>query len=261
MNGHPRWRLLESGRASAARNMAMDEALLYGFETHELPVLRIYGWEPSLSFGRFQHPHAHIDLQQAQRQKIPCVRRMTGGGVMAHGGDLSYSLVVPQGRAEKRGVKQNYRRLCGFLLRFYDTLGLDAAFASECGVVPSPSPVCAHGHETYDIVVNGKKVGGNAQRYANGALFQHGSIPISLDSARFDLLLRGKSLGGTATLESFGVNAAFETLASALKTSFCKTFGVELIPGKMPGHVQALAERLENNKYTREAWNDEALRT
>jgi len=261
MNGLTRWRLLESGQCSAERNMALDEALLYGFETHDLPVLRLYGWEPSLSFGRFQQPGEHIDLHEARRQGIACVRRMTGGGVMAHGGDLSYAMVLPRSSAEKGGVKQNYRRLCGFLLRFYETLGLDAAFAAERGVPPSPSPVCAAGHEPYDIVIDGIKVGGNAQRYANGMLFQHGSIPLKMDAERFDALLRGASLKGTASLESFGVLADFDTLAGALKTAFCDTFGVELLTVEAPASVRESAETLESTKYRREAWNDEAIRT
>ncbi|MHC3994802.1 lipoate--protein ligase family protein [Thiomicrolovo sp. ZZH C-3] len=255
------WRLLENGRGSAGANMALDEALLQGSNTHELPVLRLYGWEPSLTFGRFQHPDEHIDLHEARRQGIACVRRMTGGGVMAHGGDLSYALVLPQDRAHMGGVKQNYRRLCGFLLRFYEMLGLDAAFAAERGGPLSPSPVCAAGHEAYDIVIGGRKIGGNAQRYANGALLQHGSIPLRMDAERFDALLRNASLKRTATLESFGVAADFDNVSGALKTAFCDAFGTELLPAETPRYVRELAGVLESTKYARDAWNHDVLRT
>ncbi|MFN2475807.1 MAG: octanoyltransferase, partial [Chthoniobacterales bacterium] len=78
---------------SAAMNMAVDEALL---EFAREPSLRFYGWrQASLSFGYFgsfksvagHQPHREI------------VRRWTGGGTVFHGGDLTYSLILPAGDA------------------------------------------------------------------------------------------------------------------------------------------------------------------
>src|SRR5271155_1117766 len=80
------WRLLIHGPASPARNMAIDEALLR--EVRE-PVLRIYEWSvPAVSLGYFQ-PAALADER-------PFVRRYTGGGLVDHAHDITYTIVLPR---------------------------------------------------------------------------------------------------------------------------------------------------------------------
>src|SRR5882762_10992875 len=80
------WRLLIHGAASPARNMAVDEALLR--EVRE-PVLRIYEWDvPAISLGYFQ-PGAFAGER-------PFVRRYTGGGIVDHAHDVTYTIVLPR---------------------------------------------------------------------------------------------------------------------------------------------------------------------
>src|SRR5436189_4258680 len=70
---------------SAAMNMAIDEALL---EHAKIPLIRFYRWySPALSFGyfgRFSDVAEHADVRDL-------VRRWTGGGIVFHGDDLTYS--------------------------------------------------------------------------------------------------------------------------------------------------------------------------
>src|ERR1700730_929680 len=74
---------------SAALNMAIDEALL---ETAENPTIRFYKWDhPALSFGYFGR-FADVADQATERD---LVRRWTGGGIVFHGGDLTYSIAIP----------------------------------------------------------------------------------------------------------------------------------------------------------------------
>src|SRR5437763_6473582 len=74
---------------SAAMNMAIDEALL---ETAKIPSIRFYRWNsPALSFGYFGK-FADVVLHAAERD---LVRRWTGGGIVFHGEDLTYSIVIP----------------------------------------------------------------------------------------------------------------------------------------------------------------------
>ncbi len=74
-----------------ADQMALDEALL---ETCARPVLRIYRWDgPAVSFGYSQ------SLAEVRRAfpELPLVRRWTGGGIVEHGRDWTFSLIVPAG--------------------------------------------------------------------------------------------------------------------------------------------------------------------
>src|SRR6266446_5649682 len=74
---------------SAAMNMAIDEALL---ETIRVPSIRFYQWHsPALSFGYFGK-FADVASYAGERD---LVRRWTGGGIVLHGDDLTYSIVIP----------------------------------------------------------------------------------------------------------------------------------------------------------------------
>src|SRR4029077_3213024 len=80
---------LDTAARSAAINMAIDEALL---ETAKIPSIRFYRWNsPALSFGYFGR-FADVVPYAAQRD---LVRRWTGGGIVFHGEDLTYSIVIP----------------------------------------------------------------------------------------------------------------------------------------------------------------------
>src|SRR5262245_20435353 len=74
---------------SAAVNMAIDEALL---EHSTTPALRFYSWNrPALSFGYFGR--LADAMKSGNSREI--VRRWTGGGIVLHGADLTYSLILP----------------------------------------------------------------------------------------------------------------------------------------------------------------------
>ncbi len=88
------WGFLCSPAAGAAWNMAMDEALLHTAAKRGRPLLRVYAWEkPSVSFGYFQKFPAPL----AERHDV--VRRPTGGGVVYHVQDTTYTVVVPPAHA------------------------------------------------------------------------------------------------------------------------------------------------------------------
>src|SRR6476660_2781306 len=78
---------------SAAMNMAIDEALL---ESAAVPSIRFYGWQfPALSFGYFGR---FFDVASYACER-DLVRRWTGGGIVFHGDDLTYSIVLPSSDA------------------------------------------------------------------------------------------------------------------------------------------------------------------
>lgn len=254
-----RFRVINEGVGSAGWNMAVDEALLCGFGAERLPVLRLYGWEPSLTLGRFQNAGESIDLEKAAAGGLSCVRRMTGGSALVHGNDLSYALVLPRAFAEGRGVRESYRFLCGFLLRLYDALGLKAAFACDLRLAERRSELCLAGREACDIVIGGRKMGGNAQRYTRNTLFQHGTIPLGIDAARFaPLFSEADALEEAATLERLGVAMTPDALRGAAVEAFCETFGAEAVPATLTKGERRYAEALLAGKYAQRSWNVEA---
>ena len=88
------WLLMPSGPCPPAFNMALDEALLESMSRLGRPVLRFYGWtEPAATFGYFQK---YADVERATHLR-PLIRRPTGGGIVPHDADWTYSLVFPPG--------------------------------------------------------------------------------------------------------------------------------------------------------------------
>ena len=233
------WRLVDTGSMDGASNMAIDEALLEAFDPEtSAPVFRLYGWDPpALSLGRFQDADAVLDLALCRARGVPVVRRITGGGVIYHADELTYSIVRPPGRLPgETGVADSYRLMNGFLLSFYRALGLPAVYAAD-SPLPAASRLgerthfCFAGRERSDILVDGRKIGGNAQRRTRRALFQHGSIPLA-DRVPVGIgFLREKppGLDGTvADLATLGITLPVDELKDRLVAAFEETFGVVL---------------------------------
>jgi hypothetical protein len=99
---------------SAAMNMAIDEALL---EMAVVPTIRFYRWRsPALSFGYFGK-FSDVAIYAAERD---LVRRWTGGGIVFHGEDLTYSIVIPASdpvfdESSIAIYEKIHRALCGAL--------------------------------------------------------------------------------------------------------------------------------------------------
>ncbi|WP_456323614.1 lipoate--protein ligase family protein [Hydrogenimonas sp.] len=251
-----KWRLIEEETIDSAWNMAVDDALLYIFKDNDLPILRIYQWPQALSFGRFSNPFKTIDLSLAEKYRISCVRRITGGGILIHGGDISYSLILPSSFAKEHGVKGGYRYLCRFLIHLYEKMGLKAAFATEVNIPQTRSEVCLAGHEAYDIVIGGKKIGGNAQRHIRSAMLQHGSIPLLYDRELFEpLFLKTSGFGSSTSLKELGKSESFETVKNMVKESFCETFDANFMENGLTPCEMKTARDLYEKKYRQNRWN------
>lgn len=247
------WRLIDTGSLSGAENMAIDEALLDCFvpET-SLPVLRLYGWEPAaFSFGRFQQPAETLDLDGCRAGGVQVVRRITGGGLLYHANELTYSLVCPVDFLPgMQSVKDAFFRLTSFLIAFYRRLGLEAmhaaAYYGDARRLGGRSPLCFAGTESCDILINGRKIGGNAQRRLKNVIFQHGSIPLrqmAAESQQYLLSAAPQIVSGTTSLADEEVTADRSTLAALLAASFRDTFGVTLQPDSLSTAEKQAADK------------------
>lgn len=214
------FRLIRSGTLSAKENMAMDKVLFDNFSNTLVPIFRIYTWQKSFTFGMSSSISKIKDKKELLAYKNNYAKRMTGGGILFHGNDISYSLIIPTSYMDSLSVKKSYEKICKFLLHFYKSLGLDAIYAKDDNSIDkSKNEFCQLGFEDYDILINGQKMGGNAQRRTKNTIFQHGSIGIfNLD----DALHTGNSLKG------LGIELSYEEATQQLIQSFEKTFEVVL---------------------------------
>ncbi len=177
------WFLLNSGPGAPSFNMAMDEVLLEAVSRLGQPVLRFYGWnEPAATFGYFQK-FAEIEQTTLLR---PLIRRPTGGGLVPHDADWTYSLAFPPGhewyllRAE-----ESYRRVHEWIQAAFARLGVGTELAPCCK--KSAPGQCFVGYEKHDLLWRGRKIAGAAQRRNKLGLLIQGSVqPPPLTLARTD---------------------------------------------------------------------------
>ena len=162
---------------SAAMNMAIDEALL---EQAAVPSIRFYQWHsPALSFGYFGK-FADVADYAFERD---LVRRWTGGGIVFHGDDLTYSIVVPVcdvalGESSISIYEKIHRALADALPH----TGHRAVIAGGADPARGGFAKGAAGNSCFanpvraDVMIDGHKVAGAAQRRTRSGLLQQGSI-------------------------------------------------------------------------------------
>jgi len=166
---------------SAALNMAIDEALL---EVATIPSIRFYGWHsPALSFGYFGR-FADVGDYAAGRD---LVRRWTGGGIVFHGDDLTYSIVIPAGDPVFGESSMSiYEKIHSALRNALATngggvelaaMGRNAALRRPRTAQRAvPTNICFANPVEADVIIGARKVAGAAQRRTRAGLLQQGSI-------------------------------------------------------------------------------------
>jgi lipoate-protein ligase A len=221
------WFHLNSGAGDSAWNMALDEALLEFAGAFSAPLLRFYGWkERSATFGYFQRYSDIITWTDLR----PVIRRPTGGGLVPHDRDWTYSLIVPP-RHEWYSIKaeESYRRMHNWISAAFSKLRLATSLAST----PSKELPgrCFVGAEKFDLLWKGKKIAGAAQRRNKFGLLIQGSVQEQPKEVT------------RASWENSMLDVAREEFA-------CRW--AEL---KVPQEVLERAEVLRRDKYSREEYN------
>jgi lipoate-protein ligase A len=166
------WLFINSGRGDAAFNMALDEALLEAMPRLQQPVLRFYGWtEPAATFGYFQK---YSEVGQATHLR-PLIRRPTGGGIVPHDADWTYSAVFPAGHEwHSFKAEESYWRIHDWLRRAFAERKVATELAP--GAKKSLPGQCFAGYEKSDLLWRGKKIAGAAQRRNRLGLLIQGSV-------------------------------------------------------------------------------------
>jgi lipoate-protein ligase A len=151
--------------------MALDEALLDASPRLGQPVLRFYGWtEPAATFGYSQR-HDEVAALTSLR---PLLRRPTGGGLVPHDGDWTYTLVFPPSHPwYSLHARASYERVHAWIRSAFDRIGVaaDLARAERPG-----AGACFAGAEVNDVLWHGAKIAGAAQRRTKTGLLIQGSV-------------------------------------------------------------------------------------
>jgi lipoate-protein ligase A len=174
-----KFEILPTRSAGASENMATDFLLLQRYPRADAARFRHYGWHrPAFTFG-YAQKISFVRTQWPADGHFDVCRRPTGGGVVDHRDDWTYSLVIPRGhRLEDLRATQSYREIHEALATALRAQGAGAVTKQAKDETEEPAGVCFQRAEIYDVVHErtGEKIAGAAQkRNKNGLLFQ-GSI-------------------------------------------------------------------------------------
>jgi len=229
------WLCFNSGPRPSDLNMAMDEALLQTVASLGAPVLRFYGWlEPAATFGYFQK---YADVERGTLRR-PLIRRPTGGGIVPHDADWTYSLAFPPGHEwHSLGAEESYRRVHEWIQAAFAELRIETALAprSQNSGLRTPdsglASACFVGYEKSDLLWHGRKIAGAAQRRNRLGLLIQGSVqppPPSPGRSRWE---------------------------NAMRAAAVEKFQVEWRDWSPDDALTARAEKLAEIKYSQPAFN------
>lgn len=203
------WKHLNTGKRTAAANMALDAALLSDLKVEAEPILHLYEWErDAATYGHFIEPEKFLDRAGVQKKGLDLAKRPTGGGILFHLGDFAFSVLVP---ASHPCFSQNPLDNYAFVNnRVREVLSKMIQLPTEL-LPEEPTPLDTHCKSfcmakptRYDVMIGGKKVGGAAQRKTRDGYLHQGSIAIGLLS---DDYLREVLVSETLVLEGIRQNS------------------------------------------------------
>ncbi len=238
------WRFIDFGLVDIRDMMAMDEAILKGDEGNTF-----FFWTPkkSIILGYFQKADIELDLEQCKDYTI--TRRISGGGI-AFSDDrcrqINYGVVgTIDNDLFSLDIIESYKQICGVLIDTLVEYGLNAAFR----------PI-------NDVVVDNKKISGNAQTRWEGKLLQNGTLLLDFDieeMLRISNIPKEKFIdkkiasireGLTWLDRELGEQKDMAEVRSVMMRKFEERFNVRLKPGKLSETEKALTIDLLPKYYS-----------
>jgi lipoate-protein ligase A len=213
------WQLIESPNLSGPQNMEYDLKLFHDFEKGLVPsTLRIYSWKPNcISLGYSQKMDRWIDGKMARKLGWDVVKRPTGGGIVFHNeAEVTYSLVTAiDNPILPEGLVPSYTKI------------------SKKPQIPnskSETRLCFSYPAEYEIVYNGKKIVGSAQKRGKRTLLQQGSVFVRIvNNEAYSILKEPYQKENAVSIEEIlNRKVSFEELSRALVEGFEEGLGVKI---------------------------------
>ncbi|MCW3807006.1 lipoate--protein ligase [Plebeiibacterium marinum] len=134
-------------------NIATEEYLLKNFEED---IFFLYRNTQSIIVGKHQNTLAELNYSFVNKEEIPVIRRLSGGGTVFHDlGNLNFCFIT---KGEK-GELVNFKKFISPIVDFLQSLNIDASIGGR-----------------NDILINGCKISGNASHVFKSRVMHHGTL-------------------------------------------------------------------------------------
>jgi lipoate---protein ligase len=158
-------------------NLAYEERLFAHLRFNPAPALLFYINSPCVILGRSNEPELWAHSAQAQADGMPVLRRFSGGGAVYQNEHvLNFSFILPKSLLGARGIAEGPQAYID-LFR-----GIISAALAVGGGSFTPGGVS-------DILLNGRKVSGNAQRISKELVLHHGTLMLECPLAEIERYL------------------------------------------------------------------------
>jgi lipoate-protein ligase A len=236
------WQILDTGVGTAEHNMRSDWELLEALRPDSDPILHLYEWEkPSATYGYFVQPEEFLSLEGVKKRGVDIARRPTGGGIVFHIWDFAFSVLIPADHPRySRETLENYRFINDAVLESVKTF---LTAPEQLQLIPQDERAldlkcqrfCMAQPTQYDVVLEGRKVAGAAQRKRKGGFLHQGTIALTMpcEETLSDVLLPGMRVSeamGLFTYPLLGKNPtaqALQEIKQELKQRLTITLGRE----------------------------------
>lgn len=227
-----------SGSVMPAYNLALEEMLVRGRKRYD-SILFLWQNENTIVVGRNQCVLSECNVAEAQKEGTQIVRRITGGGCVFHDlGNLNYSFIEGKGTYSK--TKKN-------------------EFICSC-LKEMEIPAYVSGRN--DILVNKKKISGNAFFASDKNVLHHGTILVDTDFDKMNRLLnvpqgkiKSKRMRSVKSRVA-NISEFSDLTVHDIKDSLVQRFGGQVLDETSIAHLVQSQEFMENYaKYNSDLWN------
>jgi lipoyl(octanoyl) transferase len=265
-------RLIYDNARSASFNMAADETLLEMSTEDKSPsTLRFYRWlNPTVSIGFFQSIRKEIDLNRIKEKGMDFIRRPTGGRAVLHWKEITFCLTIP---SKGKGLWEIFRLV-------HEAVGAGLRKAGiNAGVEPAErdelfdtnsemdrTAACFASPSRYELLLDGKKIAGTAQKLVKDHILIHGSIPIiSTYHDLFEVLIfpdnesreqayKSALKKMTSLHDATGKDYSFDELTGIIASGFADQWKCQLEEGNFSDEELLRISELERDKYKNPEW-------
>ena len=206
------WEILDTGYASALENMRIDAELLDRMRPNHCPLIHFYEWDTdAATYGYFTDPKKHLNLDGVIKRGISLARRSTGGGIIFHVWDMAFSVLVPSAHSRfSLNTLENYAFINQAVL---NAIQIAMQGSIQLSLIPHDAPsldmqsqhFCMAKPTKYDVLWEGKKVAGAAQRKTKNGFLHQGTISLVMPPPDYlqDLLLKDSQVLAAMQLHTF----------------------------------------------------------
>ncbi len=240
--------------------MAVDDYLFQSLGEEPTTYLRFYRWKrPTVSIGYSQKVSKIVDLDKCRDMGVDVVRRITGGKLVLHYQEVTYSLCSSDSGLFTAKLMDSYRLISEALMRGLERMGITCSLAAS--TPPSYSrgrlPCFSHPAQN-EIEIDGKKIIGSAQKRTGDRFVQHGSIPLKKDEELLQSISKLSReelrMNWTSLSDALGKQVDFDWAVELLHSGISDYFNIHLNPKSLSEEATKEIRNIQKERYDNPDW-------